>query len=118
MKTIGDRIRSRREELGISQHELAVKLGYKSRSSINKIELNSQNLTQSKIKAIADALGVSPAYIMGWEEAAAPDPEPPKNLIKIAGRDGSIIERHLTDSQLAAVKAILDQMPDPSNEDL
>ena len=32
------RIRQRREELGLSQDELAKKLGYKSRSSINKIE--------------------------------------------------------------------------------
>ena len=33
-----ERIRRRREELGLSQDELAKKLGYKSRSSINKIE--------------------------------------------------------------------------------
>ena len=33
------RIRKRREELGMSQEELAKKMGYKSRSSINKIEM-------------------------------------------------------------------------------
>ena len=32
------RIRARREELGISQEELAKRMGYRSRSSINKIE--------------------------------------------------------------------------------
>lgn len=69
MSTIGSRIRVRREELGLSQDELAKKLGYKSRSSINKIELDQRNLTQSKIKAIADALATTPAYIMGWSEA-------------------------------------------------
>ena len=37
--TIGQRIKQRREELQISQEELAHKIGYKSRSSINKIEL-------------------------------------------------------------------------------
>lgn len=68
MSTIGDRIRIRREQLNLSQSELAQKLGFKSRSSINKIELDQRNLTQSKIKAIADALDTTPSYIMGWEE--------------------------------------------------
>lgn len=66
--TIGDRIKHRREELRLSQDELAKKLGYKSRSSLNKIELNQRDLPQSKIKAIADALGTTPSYIMGWDE--------------------------------------------------
>lgn len=68
MSTIGNRIRKRREELGLSQDELGKRIGYKSRSSINKIELGWRNLTQSKIKAIADALETTPSYIMGWEE--------------------------------------------------
>lgn len=65
---IGNRIRKLREEKDWSQDELASRLGYKSRSSINKIELGQRNLTQSKIKAIADALGTTPAYIMGWTD--------------------------------------------------
>lgn len=68
MMTIGDRIRVRREELHMTQLELANKIGYKSKASINKIELSVQNLKQSKIKAIADALDTTPAYIMGWED--------------------------------------------------
>lgn len=64
--TIGERIKHRREELGLSQDELARLVGYKSRSSINKIELGFRDLTQSKIKKIADALQTSPSYIMGW----------------------------------------------------
>lgn len=64
--TIGARIKARREELGLSQEELAVLLNYKSRSSINKIELGGNELTQKKIQAIADALSVTPSYIMGW----------------------------------------------------
>lgn len=66
--TIGERIKFKREELNISQDELARRLGYKSRSSINKIELGLQNLNQSKIKAIADALQTTPSFIMGWAE--------------------------------------------------
>lgn len=66
--TIGERIKLRREELNMTQDDLAKKLNYKSRSSINKIELGLYNLKQSKIKMIADALETTPAYIMGWEE--------------------------------------------------
>lgn len=66
--TIGERIKLRREELGITQEELAQMLGYKSRSSINKIELGGNELTQRKIKAIALALKTTPAYIMGWTD--------------------------------------------------
>jgi repressor LexA len=79
LSTIGSRIRNRREELGLSQDELGKRLGYKSRSSINKIELDQRNLTQSKIKAIAEALETTPAYIMGWDE---PDQKLDKENLK------------------------------------
>lgn len=65
---IGQRIKKRREEIDLSQEELAKKLGYKSRSSINKIEKDGQGIPQSKIKAFASALNTTPSYIMGWEE--------------------------------------------------
>lgn len=52
----------------MSQDELARRLGYKSRSSINKIENDASGLPQTKIAAIANALKTTPAYIMGWEE--------------------------------------------------
>ena len=61
------RIRQRREELDMSQDELAKKLGYKSRSSINKIEKGENDIPQSKIVAFAEALNTSPEYLMGWD---------------------------------------------------
>lgn len=63
---IGKRIKKRREELDMSQGELATLIGYRSKSSINKIELGIQGLTQRKIKAIAEALQTTTDYIMGW----------------------------------------------------
>lgn len=74
---VGDRIRIRREELQMSQDELAQAIGYKSRSSINKIELGVYSLRQSKIKEIADALRTTPEYIMGW---TTPEPPQPKGV--------------------------------------
>lgn len=69
--TIGDRIKQRREAMNLSQEELAKRLGYKSRSSINKIERDASGLPQQKIAAIASALETTPAYIMGWEETVS-----------------------------------------------
>ena len=65
--TIGERIKNRREELGLTQDELARKCGYKSRSSINKIEL-SRDLPLRKVSLMADALQTTPGYLMGWSE--------------------------------------------------
>lgn len=69
---IGDRIKLRREELGMSQEELAKKVGYKSRSSVNKIEMDGRGLPQRKIAAFAKALSTTPSYLMGWEESEDP----------------------------------------------
>lgn len=73
--SIGQRIKSRREELGMSQEDLAHRIGYKSKSSINKIELDIQQLRQSKIKQIADALETTTDYIMGWSERKNDEPK-------------------------------------------
>ena len=69
MSEIGNNIKRRRLELDMSQDDLAAKLGYKSRSSINKIEIGTQDLPQSKIAAAAKALETTPSYIMGWDES-------------------------------------------------
>lgn len=62
------RIRQRREELEMTQDELANLMGYKSRSSINKIELGKSDIPQSKIKAFATALKTTPEFLMGLNE--------------------------------------------------
>jgi len=60
------RIKHRREELNMTQDALAKKVGYKSRTSIHKIELGLTDLPQSKIMEIAEALATTPEYLMGW----------------------------------------------------
>ena len=71
---IGQRIKMRREELGIGQRELAEKLGYKNNSTLSGIESGKVDLTQSRIVAIAKALDVTPGWLMGWEESKATIP--------------------------------------------
>ncbi len=85
---VGEKIRIRREELGLSQEELAFKVGYKSRSSINKIELDGRGLTQSKIKAFADALNTTPSYLMGWEDE---EPKQEESELVYLARKGDIV---------------------------
>lgn len=72
MAALYENIRSRRIELGMSQQELADRLGYKSRSAVNKIELGINELTGSKIKAFADALDTTVGELMGYAEKYAP----------------------------------------------
>lgn len=64
---IGERIKNRRIELNITQDELARRLGYSDKSSISRME-NSSKLTLNKVQLLADALNVSPSYLMGWED--------------------------------------------------
>ncbi|MCR5255981.1 MAG: helix-turn-helix transcriptional regulator [Acetatifactor sp.] len=61
-------IRELRLNCGLSQNELAKKVGYKDRSSIAKVEAGVVDIPQSQIKAFADALGVTPGELMGWDE--------------------------------------------------
>lgn len=69
-------IKKAREERGMSQDELARLVGFKSRSSINKIELGINDITQSKLVAIANALHTTPAALMGNDTQVEP-PIPP-----------------------------------------
>ena len=70
---VGLRIRELRYKNKMTQEELALKVGYTSRSSINKIEKGLVDLPQSKIAEIAEALGTTPTYLMGWEDLTPMD---------------------------------------------
>lgn len=60
---LGEFIKQRRLELGMTQEDLAYKLGYKSKSSINKIEMGINGISYSKIKDFAKALDC-PSYLL------------------------------------------------------
>ena len=65
---IGDRIRNRRMELGWSQRELAKRMGYSDNSTLARIEQGKVDVYQNKVVQFSEVLGVSIAYLMGWEE--------------------------------------------------
>lgn len=83
MAEIGKRIREKREAIGMTQEELASKLGYKNKSSIAKIETGANDIIQSKVVEFANILGTTVAYLMGWDE---PTPSRKGVIINVLGR--------------------------------
>lgn len=101
MLVLYKRIKQRREELNISQDELAKKVGYKSRSSINKIEKGLTDIPQSKIIDFARALDTTPEYLMGWESKNNTD----DNLPELTAKDEREIESDLEDMMHSVASA-------------
>ena len=59
-KRFGQKVKTLRIARGMSQDELAQRLGYTNRSSINKIELGKNDLPRNKVAQLAAILGVEP----------------------------------------------------------
>ena len=74
MSTVGENILCMRRQLGWTQEELAKRMGYKSKSTINKIELGINDIPQNKIIKFAEVLGTTPAHLMGWTEKEKTSP--------------------------------------------
>ncbi len=67
MQEIMTRMKNRREELDMSYQTLSDKVGI-SKSTLQRYETGFiKNMPVDKLEDIADALQVSPAYLMGWE---------------------------------------------------
>lgn len=60
-------IKRRRQQLKMTQTDLALKMGYADKSMIAKIEKGNVDLPQSKILAFANALETTPGELMGWD---------------------------------------------------
>lgn len=70
--TVGERVKLLRERKGMTQAELAEKLGYKTKSSVTHIECG-RDIPRSLVVRLAEILETTPAYLMGWENENAPD---------------------------------------------
>jgi len=66
--SIGQKIKQRRTELGWSQRELSDRMGYNNHSTITRIESGKVDVPQSRIVKFSEVLGVSIAYLMGWDK--------------------------------------------------
>ena len=63
-----EKIKMLRKQKKISQEKLAILTGYSDRSSITKVEQGKVNISETKITLFANALGTTPAYLLGWED--------------------------------------------------
>lgn len=81
MRDIMNRIKNRRSELNMSYQELATKTNI-TKSTLQRYETGSiKNMPLDKLELVANALDISPAYLMGWE-----DIEEKENTISIKDR--------------------------------
>lgn len=72
MSTKGSRIKEAREKIGMSQTDMADRIGV-SKQTLYKYENDIiTNIPSDKIEEISALTGVSPAYIMGWETSQLP----------------------------------------------
>ncbi len=85
MSDLSTRVRLRREQLGLSQEELARRMGYRSRSSITKQEKGINHLPQSKVEELAQALETTPAALLGLDAPCACPPgfEPLPTMVQV-----------------------------------
>lgn len=115
--TFGERLRAARKAKKLTQKELASNIKA-AHNSISNWENNQNMPDPDTIQHLCWALEVEPNYFFQGNQqfTHVPIPDEGRNVIRIAGRDGSLHKRYLTDEQLAAVKAILDQMPDASED--
>lgn len=97
--SIGERIRARRKEIGMSADELGKRLG-KDRSTIFRYEKGDiEKVPIDILEPIAEALNTTPEYLMGWQEVQ-------KNNNTIA----DIVVRLRTDNEFYNVVSKLNEL--------
>lgn len=106
MAEIGKRIKEKREHIGMTQEELATKLGYKNKSTIAKIENGTNDIVQSKVIEFANVLDTSVAYLMGWDNNVGPIPNGTKEKKK--GVTINVLGRVAAGIPIEAVEDIID----------
>ena len=83
---LGDRIRMRREELGLTQLQLAQKIGVEE-ATISRYESGSiKNPPQKKLHKIIDVLGVDANFLILWSDEDRPLPSniiPMPKMVKV-----------------------------------
>lgn len=102
--TVGERIKERRIQLGLSQEELAYRLGLKGRSSVSKAEKSGDTMTTTLISAYADALECSVIYLLGYEDIPVES--------KYSVNNVSIVTQVLDDKELTEALKVYFSLPD------
>ena len=79
---IGERIRQRRNACGLTLRELAAKVNSDlTHATISRYENGEISVSLENARRIAEALGVPPAYLVGWQESAELPAPPAKATV-------------------------------------
>ena len=101
---IGDTIKRLREAKGWTQEELAEKMGYTSKSTINKIEKNINDVGQRKILKFAKVFGCDVTDLICEN--------PPTVIETLNGIDVSQYDPELIERAIAFIEAFDNQIPE------
>ena len=93
LEIIGRRVREARIAIGLTQDELAEKMGYTSRTTINKIEMGINGVPNSKLSLLAEILNVDISYLL------VGDNKKESALLTLTSKDGKVKTMQITDKQ-------------------
>ena len=111
LQELGEKIKIRREELGLSQRELAEKIGYSDNSAIVFIEHGKTDIPLSRIIKFAQVLGLPVDYLVSWEEVQKNNDAIADIVLQLRS-DPELLEivlkiTNLTPDQRSAIEAML-----------
>lgn len=93
----------------VSQKDIASICGV-STSTVSTWSQGQNMPRMDKIEKLANYFGVPKSYFIEeshWQHT---------NIVRIMGRNGSYIEKRLTDDQVKALQTLIDQLPDASDD--
>lgn len=118
MSNLYKRIEELCEKKGVSITQMCRESGA-SRGSLTDLKMKRiGTLNIGTMSKLAVYFNVSIDYLNGSEEKPTPVSESGQsvNIVKIAGRDGTFVEKRLSDNELQKLKAFVDLLPDASDD--
>ena len=109
--TLAQRLKSRREQLKLTQSYVAKKIGVATQTIFKYENEIVTNIPLDRLELLAKALDVTPAYLMGWEDSESNNSLIADIIIKLR-TDDNFMEvvadlYKLSPEQLQAVKLLL-----------
>ena len=109
-----ENLRSLMQKHGEKQTDIAKLLGV-SKSTVSEYCKGQQMPRMDKLEMLSVHYGVLKSELLEPQTVsgqASEDSSEKKNIVRIAGRDGSYVEKKLSDEQVAALKTLIDQLPE------